>query len=249
MAMKGADVQELRQMAVALDNASRQLEQSRMLLAEKIRGTAWFGPWAVSFQLDWDNNHTRRISDAAQALQQAAARIRSNADAQESASGAGHATAGARADVGTGLNTGAGFAGGVSEARNINNDIRNAELIPGVKAWDALAVINAGRSVPGFDKASALMNVFESADKLMSGTYGFGDFYDDTASFLKSGPTPVQKLLGVTMSVWKFAGEEIQETDFSSEATAQTLNYAASNPAGVLEEFGKATIRTFGVAL
>lgn len=243
MAMYGADVQELRQLAVALDDASRQLDQDRALFAEKIRVAAWLGPWAVSFQFDWDNDHTRRISDAAHALQQAAAKVRSNADAQESASGVGHTPTSARHDVGTGLNVAAGSHGGVSEARNIIDDIHNGDLVPGVKGWDALSIIDAGRSIPGFDRASAFMDGFESVDKLMSGTYGFGDFYDDTASFLKSGPTPVQKLLGANMAVWKIAGEEIQKTDFSSGATTQTLNYAASNPGVVLEEFGKAVIR------
>ncbi|BDZ39627.1 hypothetical protein [Microbacterium suwonense] len=86
--MYGADVAQLRQLASRFDRHAQQLDADRMTVGNAIRISAWIGPFATTFRLQWDSEHSRRVHDAALRLRDAAQRLRANADEQERASAA-----------------------------------------------------------------------------------------------------------------------------------------------------------------
>lgn len=86
--MFGADVAQLRQAAAQFDRHAQQLDADRMTVGNAIRISAWVGPFATSFRMQWDSEHSRRMHDAAMRLRDAAQKLRSNADEQERASAA-----------------------------------------------------------------------------------------------------------------------------------------------------------------
>ncbi|MCI4658197.1 GPI inositol-deacylase [Cryobacterium zhongshanensis] len=82
----GADVAQLRELARAFQDASDRLERNRMTIANQIKISAWAGPFAASFRLNWESEHTVHIAVVARALADNAARLRKNADEQDGAS-------------------------------------------------------------------------------------------------------------------------------------------------------------------
>lgn len=87
--MYGADVAQLRQAAAQFDRHAQQLDAGRMTVGNVIKISAWVGPFATSFRVQWDSEHSRRVHDAAMRLRDAAQKLRANADEQERASAAG----------------------------------------------------------------------------------------------------------------------------------------------------------------
>ncbi|MGV8907373.1 MAG: hypothetical protein ACOH1Y_00180 [Propionicimonas sp.] len=81
--MYGADITQLRALATQFDRTADQLEHSRMVVGTAIRISAWVGPFASSFRLAWDSQHSQRIVGAARLLRENARLVRANADAQE----------------------------------------------------------------------------------------------------------------------------------------------------------------------
>lgn len=86
MSMYGADVAELRSLAAQFDRTADQLDANRMTVGNAIQISAWVGPFATQFRLQWDSEHSRRIHVAAELLRSGARALRSNADDQERAS-------------------------------------------------------------------------------------------------------------------------------------------------------------------
>ena len=84
----GADVAQLRSLAAQFSQAADQLDRGRLQVGDGIRISAWIGPFAASFRLRWDSEHSLRIAAAAHRLRDGAARLRANADEQERASAA-----------------------------------------------------------------------------------------------------------------------------------------------------------------
>lgn len=82
----GADVTELRQLAKAFQTAANRLEQNRLTVGNQIKISAWVGPFAASFRLQWESQHSVRIAAAARVLTDNAVRLRKNADEQDQAS-------------------------------------------------------------------------------------------------------------------------------------------------------------------
>ncbi|KGJ79650.1 hypothetical protein GY21_04275, partial [Cryobacterium roopkundense] len=82
----GADVEQLRDLARALDQAGQTLERHRMTVGNQIKISAWVGPVAVRFRLEWESDHSRRVLAAAHILTQNATLLRQNADEQALAS-------------------------------------------------------------------------------------------------------------------------------------------------------------------
>lgn len=82
----GADVAQLRELARAFQAASDRLERNRMTVANQIKISAWAGPFAASFRVNWESEHTVHIAAVARALSDNATRLRKNADEQDGAS-------------------------------------------------------------------------------------------------------------------------------------------------------------------
>ncbi|MGC3955284.1 MAG: hypothetical protein QM804_13730 [Propionicimonas sp.] len=81
--MYGADVGQLRALAAQFDRAADQLDQARLQVGGGIWISAWIGPFATSFRVRWDSEHSRRVASAAALLRANAQRARANADDQE----------------------------------------------------------------------------------------------------------------------------------------------------------------------
>ncbi|BDZ39625.1 CHAP domain-containing protein [Microbacterium suwonense] len=86
--MYGADVAQLRTLAAQFDRRAQELDAGRMTVGNAIRISAWVGPFAADFRVQWDSEHSRRVHDAASRLRDAAQKLRANADEQERASAA-----------------------------------------------------------------------------------------------------------------------------------------------------------------
>lgn len=97
MAMYGADVGQLRAAAAQFDRIADQLDANRMAVGNAIQISAWVGPFATQFRIQWNSEHSARIHRAAALLRASAQNLRRNADDQEQASavdGAGLAVGG-----------------------------------------------------------------------------------------------------------------------------------------------------------
>ncbi|MEZ3160507.1 hypothetical protein AB1K54_08140 [Microbacterium sp. BWT-B31] len=79
----GADVEQLRALAAQFEASAEQLDAGRMTVGDAIRVKAWFGPNAIEFRAQWDNQHSLKVKAAAQRLRDAATTLRRNADDQE----------------------------------------------------------------------------------------------------------------------------------------------------------------------
>ena len=98
----GADVAQLRALAAEFSRAADQLDRGRLQVGDGIRISAWVGPFAQTFRLRWESEHSRRLAGAAHRLRDSASRLRANADEQERASavnggGTGRSTSGSLA--------------------------------------------------------------------------------------------------------------------------------------------------------
>lgn len=105
MALYGADIAQMRQLARLLVLQAEQLETSvAHSLTNQVRGTsAWRGPDAEHFRSDWSASLEPSLRRAAQQLREASERVTANANEQEQASrgngGAGASVTGAGASV------------------------------------------------------------------------------------------------------------------------------------------------------
>ncbi|MGC3955285.1 MAG: alpha/beta hydrolase [Propionicimonas sp.] len=81
--MYGADVAQLRALAAQFDRAADQLDRGRLEVGNGIRIRAWVGPFAATFRLRWDSEHSLRVAATARLLRENARRARANADEQE----------------------------------------------------------------------------------------------------------------------------------------------------------------------
>ncbi len=107
----GADVAQLRSAATEFDRTAQELGAIRTLLAGSVARAPWRGADADRFRGEWDAQHVRALTLAAQRLQDAANALRRNADAQEQTSAA---AGGALLGVGGGGAAGAGVGASAS---------------------------------------------------------------------------------------------------------------------------------------
>ena len=106
MALYGADVESLRQLAQTFNNKSQVLDNDvNLALKALVSATDWQGSDGDKFKDDWDSVLAPQLRNAAQALAQAGWDLNRNADEQEQASGGGGGAGGGGA--------GGGGAGGV----------------------------------------------------------------------------------------------------------------------------------------
>lgn len=88
MSVYGADVGQLRDLAVAFDGAAGRLDAGRLSIGSRIQMRLWVGPVAARFRLSWDSQYSRMVHQMAEDLRRAARELRDNADQQERASAA-----------------------------------------------------------------------------------------------------------------------------------------------------------------
>lgn len=92
MALYGADVESLRQLAQTFNNKSQVLDNDvNLALKALVSATDWRGSDGDKFKDDWDSVLAPQLRNAAQALAQAGWDLNRNADEQEQASGGGGA--------------------------------------------------------------------------------------------------------------------------------------------------------------
>lgn len=84
----GADVEQLRDLAQRMSHASENLDRSRLTVGNQIKISAWVGPFATSFKMQWESEHSKRIAAVVRLLEENAEKLRSNAEEQERASAA-----------------------------------------------------------------------------------------------------------------------------------------------------------------
>ena len=90
MALYGADVESLRQLAQTFNNKSQVLDNDvNLALKALVSATDWQGSDGDKFKDDWDSVLAPQLRIAAQALAQAGWDLNRNADEQEQASGGG----------------------------------------------------------------------------------------------------------------------------------------------------------------
>lgn len=95
MALYGADVESLRQLAQTFNNKSQVLDNDvNLALKALVSATDWQGSDGDKFKDDWDSVLAPQLRNAAQALAQASWDLNRNADEQEQASGGGGGTGG-----------------------------------------------------------------------------------------------------------------------------------------------------------
>ena len=102
MALYGADVESLRQLAQTFNNKSQVLDNDvNLALKALVSATDWQGSDGDKFKDDWDSILAPQLRNAAQALAQAGWDLNRNADEQEQASGGGAGGGGAGGVVGS----------------------------------------------------------------------------------------------------------------------------------------------------
>ena len=115
MALYGADVESLRQLAQTFNNKSQVLDNDvNLALKALVSATDWQGSDGDKFKDDWDSVLAPQLRNAAQALAQAGWDLNRNADEQEQASGGGGGAGGVVGSSygGTGVTGSSGSFGG-----------------------------------------------------------------------------------------------------------------------------------------
>lgn len=86
MSMYGMNIDEVRQLAQQMNQASSQLQQMMNQLTAALNNAQWVGPDADRFRQDWTQLHSGQITAVANALQQASQTATGQAMKQEQAS-------------------------------------------------------------------------------------------------------------------------------------------------------------------
>jgi len=88
MALKGMDVDQVRQLAQALHQASSSLTTMISTLSQQVQHANWIGPDRERFVADWNSHHATALKNVATALQDASTRANLDAQQQDDASNA-----------------------------------------------------------------------------------------------------------------------------------------------------------------
>jgi sericin-1 (fragment) len=130
MALYGADVESLRQLAQTFNNKSQVLDNDvNLALKALVSATDWQGSDGDKFKDDWDSVLAPQLRNAAQALAQAGWDLNRNADEQEQASGGGGAGGVVGSSYGGGGITGSSgsFGGGGSGSAGVTGSTGSFE--------------------------------------------------------------------------------------------------------------------------
>lgn len=129
MALYGADVESLRQLAQTFNNKSQVLDNDvNLALKSLVSATDWQGSDGDKFKDDWDSVLAPQLRNAAQALAQAGWDLNRNADEQEQASGGGGAGGVVGSSYGgTGVTGSSGSFGGGSDSAGVTGSTGSFE--------------------------------------------------------------------------------------------------------------------------
>lgn len=87
MAVYGADVEQLEQLARKFDAESQSIKQAISTVANQMGNTWWQGPDANKFRQEWESTHRAALSRIAESLQQVARQVKQQASEQRRVSG------------------------------------------------------------------------------------------------------------------------------------------------------------------
>lgn len=178
MALYGADVESLRQLAQTFNNKSQVLDNDvNLALKALVSATDWQGSDGDKFKDDWDSVLAPQLRNAAQALAQAGWDLNRNADEQEQASGGGGAGGGGAGGVvgssygGTGVTGSSGSFGGGGGSAGITGSTGSFEDA-GISGSSGSF---GGAGVTGSSGSFAVSGIGASGKFGQQGVHVFGD--------------------------------------------------------------------------
>lgn len=169
MALYGADVESLRQLAQTFNNKSQVLDNDvNLALKALVSATDWQGSDGDKFKDDWDSVLAPQLRNAAQALAQAGWDLNRNADEQEQASGGG----GAGGVVGSSYGGGGSYGGGVTGS---SGSFGGAGVTGSSGSFGGGGSGNGGAGVTGSTGSFAVSGIAAGGKFGQQGVHVFGD--------------------------------------------------------------------------
>lgn len=250
MSMYGADVAELRSLAAQFDRTADQLDANRMTVGNAIQISAWVGPFATHFRLQWDSEHSRRIHVAAELLRSGARALRSNADDQERASAVDGAPG-----MSPGVNWGHAAPIGTGRGQHpfswLNDTVMGAKPFAGIPVLDVFDVGFFASKVPGLGEVVTGISLADTfidpnvslTDKLWAAGGGFVDAASGSmkSMVIKAGPVPY--LAGVAAAQIFDVVDLARQADFSPEGVQTTWDFMMTNPGEAVQGAAEGIVR------
>lgn len=243
MGMVGADVDQLRALARALDQAADRLESTGTSTTSLLNGAAWRGPDADRYRSAWRGSSLAQIRAAVAALREAAAAAKRNADDQESTSAArtggvsGGSVAGAGHSGGIG---GGGGGGGLLDPFVDARDFFGANLL-----WP----ITVGTALGKFDRLGVLPLVdalgLAGDDRLSDSqriSAAQNSFTDLAGGLIKARGGGVAYLAGVAVAQWGDVVALASQADFSPATIKTVTDYIVTDPGDAFNAAGQAVV-------
>lgn len=172
MALYGADVESLRQLAQTFNNKSQVLDNDvNLALKALVSATDWQGSDGDKFKDDWDSILAPQLRNAAQALAQAGWDLNRNADEQEQASGGGGGGVVGSSYGGGGITGSSGSFGGGSGSGGVTGSTGSFED-SGISGSSGSF---GGAGVTGSSGSFAVSGIGASGKFGQQGVHVFGD--------------------------------------------------------------------------
>ena len=174
MALYGADVESLRQLAQTFNNKSQVLDNDvNLALKALVSATDWQGSDGDKFKDDWDSILAPQLRNAAQALAQAGWDLNRNADEQEQASGGGGGAGGVVGSSygGGGITGSSGSFGGGGDSAGVTGSTGSFEDA-GISGSSG---IFADAGVTGSSGSFAVSGIAVGGNFGQQGVHVFGD--------------------------------------------------------------------------
>lgn len=172
MALYGADVESLRQLAQTFNNKSQVLDNDvNLALKALVSATDWQGSDGDKFKDDWDSVLAPQLRNAAQALAQAGWDLNRNADEQEQASGGGGGGVVGSSYGGGGITGSSGSFGGGSGSGGVTGSTGSFED-SGISGSSG---IFADAGVTGSSGSFAVSGIAVGGNFGQQGVHVFGD--------------------------------------------------------------------------
>ena len=181
MALYGADVESLRQLAQTFNNKSQVLDNDvNLALKALVSATDWQGSDGDKFKDDWDSVLAPQLRNAAQALAQASWDLNRNADEQEQASGGGGGAGGGGAGGVVGSSYGGGGVTGSSGSFGGGGGSGSAGITGSTGSFEDAGISGSSGSfadagVTGSSGSFAVSGIGASGKFGQQGVHVFGD--------------------------------------------------------------------------
>lgn len=244
--MYGADVEQLRSLAMKFEDSGSNLLDVIRTLDHQINSTgAWRGPDAERFRSDWNGRDKTALTNSANSLQQGASTLRRNGEEQEraSAGGGGSALGGGSSahrasPTSAGLPVAAG-GGAVVDGPALIELYHNLRQLQfgGLTISDQALVAAKIAGTGMLDKVGTVADVADVIGYVHRGEWG------DAASVvsktvgdsIKNIPGPVAYLSGTAINVWTDVFVQAGKSDWSAEGRSEVSNYMAQDPWGAAD--------------